>query len=64
MNEHRKYQTFEEDGTRPIQSGDIEVADTFEEDGIRPIAKSPDYLVIDRTTENNQSETSSKKKFE
>ena len=37
--------TFEVDGTRPIESGDIEVADTFEEDGTRPIAESPDFLV-------------------
>lgn len=39
--------TFEADGTRPIQSSAIEVADTFEEDGIRPIAQSPSFLVKD-----------------
>lgn len=53
MSKHQKDNTFEEDGIRPIESGDIEVADTFKEDGIRPIAKSPDYLVPNRTTENN-----------
>ncbi|MBE9166614.1 hypothetical protein IQ238_03375 [Pleurocapsales cyanobacterium LEGE 06147] len=53
MSEHQEYKTFEEDGTRPIESRDIEVADTFKEDGIRPIAESPDYLVRNRATENN-----------
>ena len=37
--------TFKEDGTRPIASGEMEVADTFKEDGTRPIAESPDFLL-------------------
>lgn len=53
MSEHQENKTFAVDGTRPIESGDIEVVDTFEEDGIRPIAESPDYLVRNRGAENN-----------
>ncbi len=53
MSQHQEDRTFKADGTRPIESGDIQVADSFEEDGIRPIAKSPDYLVGNRATENN-----------
>ena len=34
------------DGTRPIDSSDVEVADTFEEDGTRPIMKNK-YDVVD-----------------
>ena len=47
MSEQQDNKTFEADGTRPIESGDIEVADTFEEDGTRPIAQSPDFLITD-----------------
>lgn len=54
MSQHQKDLTFEEDGIRPIESGDIEIVDTFEEDGIRPIAKSPDYLVRNQPTDNNE----------
>ena len=55
MSEQNK--SFEADGTRPIESGEIEVADTFEEDGTRPIGESPDYLVrenSDRQESNSQ----------
>lgn len=45
MTEQQDHQTFEEDGTRPIASGEIEIAETFEEDGVRPIAQSPDFLL-------------------
>ena len=45
MNEQQKPKTFEEDGTRPIDDSELEVADTFEEDGTRPIASGPDFLV-------------------
>ena len=45
MNQQQDPKTFEEDGTRPIKDGDLEIADTFEEDGTRPIAKGPDFLV-------------------
>lgn len=48
MSEQQEPKTFEADGTRPIESGDIKVADTFEEDGTRPIAESPDFLVSER----------------
>lgn len=41
----QKDKSFELDGTRPIESTDLEVAETFEEDGTRPIAESPDFLV-------------------
>ena len=57
MNEQNN-KTFEVDGTRPIDSGDLEVADTYEEDGIRPIAESPAYLVRDNQTKPDQSSTS------
>ena len=42
MNEPQN--SFELDGTRPIENTDLEIADTFEEDGERPIAQSPDFL--------------------
>ena len=45
--------SFELDGTRPIESGDIEVVDTYEEDGTRPIAKGRDFLVRDAGGEEN-----------
>jgi hypothetical protein len=51
MSDQKDNKTFEEDGTRPIASGEIKIAETFEEDGIRPIAQSPDFLVRDNQTE-------------
>ncbi|WP_019509607.1 hypothetical protein [Pleurocapsa sp. PCC 7319] len=45
MSEQEDNKTFELDGTRPIESGEINVVDTFQEDGVRPIAESPDFLV-------------------
>lgn len=51
MTEQQDHQTFEEDGTRPIASGEIEIAETFEEDGIRPIAQSPDFLLTNSQNE-------------
>ncbi|MEN9518024.1 MAG: hypothetical protein RLZZ381_612 [Cyanobacteriota bacterium] len=51
MNKQQDNKTFEEDGIRPIVSGEIKIADTFEEDGIRPIAESPDFLVRDNQNE-------------
>ncbi|MEL6930396.1 MAG: hypothetical protein AAFO95_17420, partial [Cyanobacteria bacterium J06600_6] len=44
--------TFEADGTRPIVSGEVDVANTYEEDGIRPIGESPDFLL-----QNNRSQS-------
>ena len=66
MSESQEQKTFKEDGIRPIESGDIEVADTFEEDGTRPVAKSPDFLLTeeknkedsDRPTASENSATS------
>lgn len=49
MSEQEK--SFELDGTRPIESADMEVVDTFEEDGTRPIAKGRDFLVRDESGE-------------
>lgn len=46
---------FEADGTRPIVSGEVDVADTYEEDGTRPIGESPDFLL-----QNNQSQSETK----
>ena len=57
MNQQQEPKTFEEDGTRPIDDGNIEVADTFEEDGTRPIAKGPDFLV---QNQKNQADLSNK----
>ncbi|MEM8720662.1 MAG: hypothetical protein AAGE84_15405 [Cyanobacteria bacterium P01_G01_bin.39] len=54
MSEQQEQKTFEADGTRPIESGAIEVADTFSEDGTRPIAESPDFLITD--SQNNTSD--------
>lgn len=51
MSQQQDNKTFEADGTRPIENGEMEVADTFEEDGTRPIAESPDYLVRDNQSE-------------
>ena len=51
MSKQQDQKTFEEDGIRPIASGEIEIADTFEEDGIRPIAESPEFLVKDSQSE-------------
>lgn len=48
------HKTFELDGTRPIESGEIEVVDTFEEDGTRPIAESPDFLVRENKNFNRE----------
>ena len=45
--------SFELDGTRPIESGEIEVVDTYEEDGTRPIAKGRDFLLGDEGGEEN-----------
>ena len=59
MSEQQEPKTFEEDGTRPIKSGEIEVADTFEEDGTRPIAKGPDYLVQNQKTQTDSKEQQS-----
>ena len=54
--------SFELDGTRPIEDGEIEVVDTFEEDGTRPIAKGRDFLVRDDLTEDaNNSDRQSQK---
>ena len=55
MSEQQDNKTFEADGTRPIESGDIEVADTFEEDGTRPIAQSPDFLITDSSDKEERS---------
>jgi hypothetical protein len=57
MNNQQDHKTFEEDGIRPIASGEIEIADTFEEDGIRPIAESPDFLVRDSQSEKTDQST-------
>lgn len=48
INMNEPQNTFEADGTRPIENTDLEIADTFEEDGTRPIAESPDFLLSDR----------------
>ncbi|MEO1692018.1 MAG: hypothetical protein AAFR63_10900 [Cyanobacteria bacterium J06631_6] len=45
MSDQQGNKTFEVDGTRPIKSSDMTVADTYQEDGIRPIGESPDFLV-------------------
>ncbi|MEM7759692.1 MAG: hypothetical protein AAF298_16420 [Cyanobacteria bacterium P01_A01_bin.40] len=45
MSEQQNQKSFELDGTRPIESSEMEVAATFEADGTRPIAESPDFLV-------------------
>lgn len=57
MNKQQDNKTFEEDGIRPIASGEMEIADTFEEDGIRPIAESPDFLVRDSQSEKTDQST-------
>ncbi|MEY4519642.1 MAG: hypothetical protein RLZZ499_2242 [Cyanobacteriota bacterium] len=56
-NKQQDNKTFEEDGIRPIASGEMEIADTFEEDGIRPIAESPDFLVKDSQSEKTDEPT-------
>lgn len=45
MSEQEDNKTFKLDGTRSMESGEINVVDTFQEDGVRPIAESPDFLV-------------------
>ncbi|MGF1591402.1 MAG: hypothetical protein ACFCU7_19600 [Pleurocapsa sp.] len=45
--------TFKDDGIRPIQSTELEVAATFEDDGERPIAESPEFLLRDRQLNSN-----------
>mgnify|MGYP003465492218 FL=1 len=57
MSKQQDQKTFEEDGIRPIASGEMEIADTFEEDGIRPIAESPDFLVRDSQSEKTDQST-------
>ena len=58
MSEHQEEnKTFKEDGIRPIESGDIQVADTFEEDGTRPIAKSPDFLLQNTASQSSESDS-------
>jgi hypothetical protein len=51
MSEQKDNKTFAEDGTRPIASGEIKIAETFAEDGVRTIAESPDFLVKDNQIE-------------
>lgn len=48
--------TFEADGTRPIVSGEIDVADTYVEDGTRPIGESPDFLLQNQSSEKSNEE--------
>ncbi|WP_107667602.1 hypothetical protein [Cyanothece sp. BG0011] len=48
--------TFEADGIRPIESGEVEIVETFEEDGVRPIVKGFDYVTRNQTTEKNDSD--------
>ncbi|MEM8830869.1 MAG: hypothetical protein AAGE96_16140 [Cyanobacteria bacterium P01_G01_bin.19] len=50
--------TFELDGTRPIESSKMKVADTFEDDGTRPIGESPDFLITDRHNDSESDRTS------
>lgn len=62
MSKHRESQTFEADGSRPIESANIEIVDTFEEDGIRPIAKGSEIVGRNQEPENddcNDSKTAS-----
>ena len=42
MNEPQN--SFELDGTRPIENTDLEIVDSFEEDGKRPVAESPSFM--------------------
>lgn len=50
MSEHLEVaETFEDAGTRPIESEHLEIAETFNDAGTRPIAQSPDYLVPERS---------------
>lgn len=60
MNQEQDNKTFEEDGIRPITSGEMEIAETFEEDGIRPIGESPDFLVRDSNSQKTGQKTSKK----
>ena len=46
--------TFKEDGIRPIEDSEVEVADTYEEDGTRPIGKGRDFLVSNKDNTENQ----------
>ncbi|MGL5944222.1 MAG: hypothetical protein ACRC2S_28405 [Waterburya sp.] len=48
MNREQENKTYQEDGIRPIDHTQIEIANTFDEDGNRPIEKSPDFLMTAR----------------
>jgi hypothetical protein len=48
MSKQQENKTYKEDGIRPIEQGQVEIADTFQEDGNRPIEHSPDFLIPER----------------
>lgn len=63
MAQDQENKTFEAAGTRPIESGEVEIVDTFKEDGIRPIVKGFDYVTRQQITikddsDNHESKTS------